>query len=439
MSTPSTATAAAASTQSSTIATITEAAQRISPRSQAVQKTLPSQAILKQTTSGTVQSRQAGEASKGSSSGTAGSSTGAGESTESQVQRQLGVTVHAEGFRASVTKYAEDLAKPPAGDSAGEASKDSSNGPQSGTAGSSTATGESTLSEVQRHLMANRAAMIECHRALINKPPCESRGISAEPQTSEDTHRPLREVMSPRLYKRPAPEVSIPPAVTTGGPSPAQSSGQPSPEKESGAAVSADALPSPVSAQSSTVQVPVQAPQPPQPVAQQHGSEQQASSTAQAGSPGRVQPQAQLPGTSVPGGSASVQQQVPGALNGPTKQLAPAAAPIVPGPAVPPRRVPLPKLPRVPLPKLGGSTLAPPRPVYLPSGRSTNLTWLMLTQSASRFSCELLIARGRVVMQEGAAAGSFKSPCYFEETMVQIKIVRALRSHCSWEAAQGCL
>ena len=318
VSTPSTATAAAASTHISTIATITEAAQRISPRSQAVQKSLPSQSILKQTNSGTVLSRQAGEASKASTDGTAGSSTATGRSTESEVQRQLGITVHAEGFRASVTKYAEDLAKPPPGESAGS---------------------------------------------------------KAEPQTSGDTHRPLREVRSPRLYKRPAPEVS--PAATPGGPSPAQSSGQASPEKAAGSTVSTDALPSPVSALSSNVRVPVQVPQP---AAQQPGAEQQASSTPQAASPGEVQSRAQPSVTSVSGSRASVQQHVPGALPGPAKQPASTAAPTVPAPAVPPRRVPLPKLPRVPLPKLGGSSLAPPRPVHLYSGCSPDLSRLMLTQ-----------------------------------------------------------
>ena len=322
VSTPSTATAAAASSQRSTIATITEAAQRISPRSQATQKTLPSQAILKQTNSGTVQSRQAGEAFKDSSDGpgsaTAGSSAATRESTESQVQRELGITVHAEGFRASVTKYAEDLEKPLPGQSAGS---------------------------------------------------------KAEPESPEVTHRPLRELTSPRLYKRPAPEVSVPPAVGAGGPSLAPSSEEASPEKEPGSTVSTDALPSPVStlssnvpipvqavsALSSNVQIPVQAPQPPQPEAQQPGAEQQASSSSQTASPGQVQSQVHLPG----------------ALPGPAKQLASVAAPTVPAPAVPPRRVPLHKLPRVPLPKLGH---APSRPVRFCSGHSPDLTRLMLTQ-----------------------------------------------------------
>lgn len=330
-STPSTAAAAAASTQRSTIATITEVAHRITPRShsEAAQQNLPSQGIV----TGTLLSCQAGEASgdrdNGPGSGTAGGSTGIGESTESQVQRELGITVHADGLRSSVTPFAWDPAA---------------------------------------------------------TPPGEIPSSKAEPQSSGEPLKPLQGGGSPETVKRPSPEVLVPPAMDAGDPSPARSTGEGSlsgkamQEMEARSTVSICAQPPPVCAPSSSGQTPVHAPQSTQP-AQQHvaappaqtgvltagqqgqlsppaGAAQQAGSAPQVASPGRAQPLAQLP---VPAGY-SVQQHPPSALPGPAQQPAGSAAP-----AVPVRRM---LLPRVPKP--GGPSIATSQHVSL-SGRSPDM------------------------------------------------------------------
>ena len=290
------------------------------------------------------------ERSNGPGSVTAGSSAAAGETTESQVQRQLGVTVHAEGFRASVTKFVEDSAK---------------------------------------------------------EPPGEVAGSKAEPQWSGKTLRPLQEGSIPQIVNRPSPEISIPPAINAGDPPSAHPTRQATPDTEARSTVSTPALPAPVSVQSSRGQTPVQASQAPQlreqqPVAppattglrllagqvlqehpelaggglttgQQHqlgppaAAAQQASSAPEAASPEQQQSQVQLPTMGVPGRRSSVQHNPAGALPDAAKQQAESSSPTVTAPAIPVRRVPLPKLSRVPKPAVPSSTS--PQPVSL-SGRS---------------------------------------------------------------------
>ena len=248
-----------------------------------------------------------------SGSSTAGRNTGRGESTESQVQRQLGLTVQAEGLHASVTPFAKDL---------------------------------------------------------TDKPPGESSCIKSEPQSGGEALKPLQGGNIPKMLKRPSPEVLVPPAMDAGGPLSEHPigkeplSGKATPEVGTGSTVSITALPFPVSATSSSGQAPVHASRLPQPVQQPvaappaqtgiwtagqqgqlsmpAGAAQQAGSAPQAASPGRAQPHAQPP---VPVGF-SLQQQLPGALPGPAKQPADSAAPTVPAPAVPVRRMLLPRVPR---------------------------------------------------------------------------------------------
>ena len=330
-STPGTATAAAASSQQSAAATIEGAAARLTPRnpSQATQQTVPFQA---QTLLASEDRRD------GPGSGIAGSSAAAGESTESQVQRRLGITVHAEGLHASVTKFVEGSAK---------------------------------------------------------GAPGHDPGSKAEPSPSGNTLNPLQEGSIP---KRSSSEVSVPPVVNGGDSAAADSFGQTTPGNGARCAVSSPALPPPVSVQSSNRRTPVQASQPPQPreqqpvaapaktglrlpaeqVLQEHpehaggglatgqqrqlgppaGATPQASSAPQAAFPGHEQPPAQLLVAGLAEMSSSVQQPPPGALPGAAVQQAESLTPTVAAPKVPVRRVPLPKLPRVPKP-VGASTTSP--------------------------------------------------------------------------------
>lgn len=197
------------------------------------------------------------------------------------------------------------------------------------------------------------------------------------------------------------------------GPPPVHPAEQTAPEGELQSIVSPAASSAPVSAQSSLRPSPVQAPQLPQPQEQSAGgvpgiqaeagltrgeqsklspparAAQHASSAPQPALLVHQQSPGHIPVSNDPGESSAFQQCLPGNA----KQQAESAAPPSPPPAIPMRRVPLPKLPRMPKP--AGPILRFPQHVSLSTRYAVIMRRSCLPAACSWLECHQPNIRSR--------------------------------------------